>query len=140
MDAREVSGRGGCRPLDARPDDIDRYRDECLSAGSSPATVSRRLSGIASFFRYAAAQGRVDDNPADGVERPEPGQGGTAALGADELAPLLDAAEALGPKTAALVHLLALDGMRLGEVLAIDVPRIHKPCTVTTEITRGVSP
>ncbi len=127
----------GTRFLDARADDLDHYRDESLAAGASAATVVRRLSGIASFFRYAAGAGAVDDNPADDVERPDPDPAATAALDDAEVAAMLGAADALGPKTAALIALLALDGMRLGEVLAIDVPGVHVDGdTVSVEVRR----
>lgn len=127
----------GTDPLGAGPADLDRYRDDCLSAGTSASTVIRRLSGIASFFRYAAATGRIDHNPADDVERPDLEPPDTAALDDGELASLLEAADVLGPKTAALVSLLALDGLRLGEVLALDVPRVRVEGTkVSVELQR----
>lgn len=114
----------GRDPLRAVPGDIDAYRDESLAAGSSAATVTRRLSGIASFFRYANEVGALAGNPADEVERPEAAAAAPKTLDDGELASLLDAADDLGPKAAALVALLALEGMKLGEVLAIDVPRV----------------
>jgi integrase/recombinase XerD len=115
----------GPDPLQVGSDDLDRYRDECLAAGVSPATVARRLSSIASFLRFAAEAGAVASNAAAGVERPAVGAGGPVTLSDDEVTSLLDAADGLGPKTSALVSLLALEGMRLGEVLAIDVPRVR---------------
>lgn len=111
--------------LRASAADLDAYRDEALAGGSSAATVTRRLSGIASFFRYATEVGALDGNPADDVNRPDADTAAPETLDDDELASLLDAAEELGPKAAALVALLALEGMKLGEVLAIDVPRVR---------------
>jgi len=115
----------GRDPLRASPSDLDAYRDDALTAGASAATVTRRLSGIASFFRYANDVGALDANPVDQVERPEADAAAPATLDDGELASLLDAADEHGPKTAALVALLALDGMKLGEVLAIDVPSVR---------------
>lgn len=115
----------GRSPLKARPGDLDAYRDHSLDAGASATTVTRRLSGLASFFRYATSVGALDGNPADDVERPDTGAPPPATLDDDELADLVDAADELGPKTAALIALLALEGMKLGEVLAIDVPKVH---------------
>jgi site-specific recombinase XerD len=115
----------GRDPLRAGPDDVDGYRDACLAAGASPATVTRRLSGVASFFRYATGVGVLTANPADAVARPEGEAATPASLDDGELGALVDAADDLGPKTAALVALLALEGLKLGEVLAIDVPRLR---------------
>jgi site-specific recombinase XerD len=121
----EWCASAGATALRAEPGDLDRYRDDALAAGASPATVNRRLSALASFFRFAATNGALTDNPADAVERPAQEDPTTSVLDAGELDSLLDAATSLGPKSAALVALLALDGMRLNEALAIDVPRVH---------------
>lgn len=115
----------GTRPLAATPADLDRYRDHTLEAGASPATVTRRLSGVASFFRHAAAAGALGANPADDVDRPANEVPRRETLDGDEMSALVDAAESIGSKAAALVALLALEGMKLGEVLAIDVPSVH---------------
>lgn len=115
----------GRSALKATPTDLDAYRDESLDAGASAATVTRRLSGLASFFRYAASVGALDGNPVDEVERPDADASAPATLDDDELADLVEAADELGPKTAALVALLALEGMKLGEALAIDIPRVR---------------
>jgi len=115
----------GRSPLEATSTDLDAYRDFSLDAGASAATVTRRLSGLASFFRYATSVGALDGNPAAEVERPEADATAPATLDEGELADLVEAADELGPKTAALVALLALEGMKLGEVLAIDVPRVR---------------
>jgi integrase/recombinase XerD len=116
----------GLTPLRSRGEDLDAYRDASLAAGASPATVARRLSALASFFRHAQTVGVVDGNPVADVDRPgtEPGER-SPVLNADELESLVDAATVLGPKTAALVALLALDGIKLNEALAVDVPSVH---------------
>jgi integrase/recombinase XerD len=126
----------GSRPLAVGPEDLDTYRDACLAEGASTATVARRLSGIASFFRYAAAKGAVRGDPAGAVERPvatDPAQ--APVLDPGEMQALLAAAGGLGPKAEALVMLLGLDGMKLGEALAIDVGDVSlgRPPSVSLE-------
>ena len=129
----------GTEPLRASPHDLARYRDACLAAGANPSTVTRRLSGLASFFRYAKRAGTIEDNPAAFVERPGRRSAGPATLDEGEVESLLDAADLLGPKTAALISLLALDGLKLGEALAVDVPSIrpHGGTVPTVEVRRG---
>lgn len=132
----EQSGRD---PLAADSAALGAYRDACLAEGASSATVSRRLSAIASFFRHAVAAGEAPTNPADAVARPDSPTEPPPALDDEELESLLDAAQRLGPKTAALVALLALDGLKLNEALAINVPhvRLDPPPTISVE-RRGV--
>src|SRR5690606_16546062 len=85
--------------------------------------------------------GTVDVNPVDDVDRPAQDTAGRAVLDDSEMAALVDSADDLGPKTAALVALLALDGMKLGEVLAIDVPRVRiDDVPVAVELTRRGRP
>jgi len=113
-------------PLRSQGADLDAYRDACLAAGASSATVARRLSAIASFFRHAEQVGAVAANPVYRVDRPSTDSGPrTPALEAEELDSLLHAAEGLGAKAAALVALLALDGIKLNEALAVDIPSVH---------------
>jgi integrase/recombinase XerD len=112
----------GREPFSVLGSDLERYRDACLEDGASVATVARRLSGIASFFRHAAAQDALRDDPMAGVDRPtlaNPAE--SSVLDAAEVDSLVGAAFGLGAKTAALVTLLALDGMKLGETLNLDV-------------------
>jgi integrase/recombinase XerD len=118
--------RGGVSPLKSSRDDLDAYRDASLAGGASPATVARRLSALASFFRHAEQVGEVNENPMADVDRPSSERGERSpVLEADELASLVRAAQHLGPKTAALVALLALDGIKLNEALAADIPSVH---------------
>jgi site-specific recombinase XerD len=112
----------GRRPLAAGPADIDAYRDQCLADGVAAATVARRLSGIASFFRYAAERGAVPGDPVEGVGRPASADpADSPVLDGAELAGLIGSASGFGPKAAALVALLSLDGLKLGETLAMDI-------------------
>ncbi|HEX7095658.1 MAG TPA: site-specific integrase [Acidimicrobiales bacterium] len=109
-------------PMSSTAADVDAYRDACLSEGASSATVSRRLSGLASFFRFAESMGVVDSNPVAEVDRPAPDRSASPpVLDENEVGSLVQAARGLGPKTGALVTLLALDGMRLNETLRIDI-------------------
>jgi len=112
----------GRAPLSAGPADIDAYRDESLSDGAGPATVARRLAGISSFFRFATESGALRSDPVEGVERPaSPDPGDAPVLDGEEVRALLASAHDVGTKAAALVALLALEGLKLGETLAMDV-------------------
>jgi site-specific recombinase XerD len=122
----------GRKPLDANAGDLDSFRDDSLHAGASAATVSRRLSALGSFYRFAASVEVLDTNPVDAVARPDGEAAPPDTLDDDELLLLVGAAESLGVKTAALVSMLALDGLKLGEVLTIDVPRVKIDAGVMT--------
>jgi site-specific recombinase XerD len=112
----------GAGVLDARSADIEAFRAEVEGSGASAATVARRLAALSSFYRYAGQPGSASPgNPVTSVARPAvPASSATDVLSGDEVRTLLRAARSLGPKTAGLICLLVLDGLKLGETVAAD--------------------
>jgi site-specific recombinase XerD len=114
----------GRSPLVGDPD-VERYRDACEADGAEASTIARRLSALASFYDHALAERAVESNPVDGVERPLQRRSSSGSpLGEQQALDLLDAALELGPKVAVLVALLLLEGLKLGEALALDVEEL----------------
>ncbi len=102
--------------------DVARYRTACEVAGASTATIARRLSAIASFGTFAAANG-AEPALATSTDFARPamhGESTTQLLSDDEAAALLTAADAIGARSALLVRLLMLDGLKAGEILLAD--------------------
>jgi integrase/recombinase XerD len=108
------------QPLDFTADDLAAYRFACEAAGSSAASVARRLSAIASFMRFAAGHGVGSDaEVVSSVERPRASPvSATAELSDDDAAALLSAADADGSKAAFIVRLFMLNGLKVGEAVA----------------------
>lgn len=91
----------------------------------SPSSVNRRLSACASFYRYAVRQRAITESPFFEVARPNvSGDSPTIGLDRDELRRLVAAAQADGPRSDALVSLLAYNGLRITEALSRDVEHI----------------
>jgi site-specific recombinase XerD len=102
--------------------DVARYRTECELAGASAATVARRLSAITSFGAYAAAHGTRSALAADTeITRPSVESSSTAEILSDADADaLLAAADRISRRSAVLIRLLMLDGLKVGEVIRAD--------------------
>ena len=102
--------------------DLARYRTACELAGASPATVARRLSAMTSFGSYAAEQGLEPAlGTAPDLERPPLESASTADVISDADADaLLRAADEIGTRSGALIRLLMLDGLKVGEVIRAD--------------------
>jgi integrase len=82
-------------------------------AGVHPLTARRHHIKVAEL---------LEDSPVANVRRPKVSDdSSTVGLTVDELDGLLSAAEEHGPRSAALVSLLAYKGLRVGEVLAYDI-------------------
>lgn len=90
---------------------------------ASPATVARRLSGVAKFYDYAIHDAEVVTySPVANVRRPSVSEeSATTGLSADELRRLLTTAHKHSPRMGALVGLLVLNGLRISEALGADV-------------------
>jgi integrase/recombinase XerD len=114
--------RGTLNLLTIDSADVARYRTECELAGASAATVARRLSAISSFGAYAAANGTESTLAAAGeIERPTLESSSTAELLTDADADaLLVAADRISRRSAVLIRLLMLDGLKVGEVIRVD--------------------
>jgi Phage integrase family len=115
------------RRLRARPGDQGRAR----------ATVTRRLSTIAGFYKYAVEEELLDHSPAAHVRRPRLDYDSRAVgLDRNELGALLVAAGLGPPAEHALISLLALDGLRVSEATGADIEHLglergHRTLTVT---------
>lgn len=71
-----------------------RFLVEFQKAGSSPATTSRKLSSLRSFYKFLLREGLVDVNPFSGLLLPKKAQRLPMFLSVTEVNRLLDAPEA----------------------------------------------
>ncbi len=94
--------------------------------GIDPRSVQRRLSAIRSFYEYLRREKLAPRNPAQGVSAPKTAKRLPAALDADQMARLLEfrASDSLGSRDKALMELLYSSGLRLAELLALDLTDI----------------
>ena len=89
-------------------------------SGRMRSTVARRLSTLASFYRYCEQEQLVSENPARNVRRPKVDyESRTLGLDRNELGAFLVQA-GLG-RDHALASLLALNGLRISEALGADI-------------------
>ncbi|MBN2332709.1 MAG: tyrosine recombinase XerC [Deltaproteobacteria bacterium] len=96
-------------------------------ARASRSTVSRRLATIKSFFFFLRKRGLRLDNPADLLVTPKQGQRLPACLEVEEMATLLESIPTdtvLGVRDRAIMELLYASGMRVAEVVSLNVPDV----------------
>ena len=99
-----------------------RWMDE---TGRMRSTVARRLSTLASFYRYCEQEQLIDRNPALNLRRPKvDSESRTLGLDRNELGALLVQAGLGSPRDHALASLLALNGLRISEALGADVDHL----------------
>jgi integrase/recombinase XerC len=93
------------------------------AGGLGPRSIQRRLSALRSFFRHLQREGLTKVNPGEGVRAPKSPKRLPRALDADQMTQLLEApAEgALGHRDRAIMELLYSSGLRLAELVSLDL-------------------
>jgi integrase/recombinase XerC len=92
------------------------------------ASVARHLSALRSFFKYLVREGVVDANPARTVATPKREKHLPAVLQTADVALLLeqpDTSVTLGVRDAAWLELLYASGLRISELVGIDLDDIE---------------
>lgn len=91
--------------------------------GLDPRSLQRLLSSLRAFFAWLEVEGRLDHNPALGVRAPRARRKLPETLDVDQTARLLDVApdDPLAVRDAALMELIYSSGLRLAEVLSLDL-------------------
>jgi site-specific recombinase XerD len=110
-------------PLLAERAHLELYLRWMEQQGLAPARIGRRFTTVAGFYRYAVIDGRVQKDPSLAVTRPRvPWEGQRrTVLHPLEYAALLTAARRDGPRSHALVALLGMIGLRVGEATGINI-------------------
>ena len=117
--------------------DIEGFARELQARGRARATVTRRLSTIAGFYKYAVEEELLDHFPATHVRRPRMDyESHATALDRNELGALLVAAGLGSPGEHALISLLALNVLRVSEATGADIEHLglergHRTLTIT---------
>jgi tyrosine recombinase XerC len=123
--------------LGASRSDLRRYLASLVSQGIATASIRRRLSTIRSFYRYLRTSGVLQTDPFFGVRGPQPAKRLPEFLAPEEMLKLLQAADESGPaglRDRALLELLYGAGLRVSEVVALDLGDIdlsHREVRVT---------
>jgi len=124
------------RLFDVRRADIECFARNLEGLGRARATVARRLSTVAGFYRYAEQDGLIARSPAVHVRRPRLDyESHATGLDRNEVGALLVAAGLGRPAEHALVSLLAINGLRVSEALGADIEALglergHRTLTV----------
>jgi integrase/recombinase XerD len=126
----------GTEPLAAGRDHVAAWQTGLAAQGRRSATIARKTATLAAFYAYLVDEDVIGRSPVRG-RRPRAADDPTSTgLTEREAARLLDAAETDGPRSAVLVGLLYLLGLRVGEALGaraedLGWERGHRTLTVT---------
>jgi integrase/recombinase XerC len=118
-----------------RPEEIDKldvrgFVAHCSRDGLARSSIARKLSVVRSFLGFAVRQGRLEANPAEGVASPRVPRSLPRDLTVDEIFALLDGIQekdVAALRDRALLELLYATGLRVGELVSLDLEALDLP-------------
>lgn len=116
-----------------RPADLDlalvrAYLAELHRLGQSRSSVARKLSALRTFVRFLRREGWIETDPTVLAPSPRREHRVPAHLSVDEMSRLLDAPDAstpLGRRDRAILELFYASGLRLSELVGLDVEDVN---------------
>ena len=118
----------GTQPPEVRPEDVGDYVDLLTRKGKSPATVTRCIASIKSFYNCMLACGAVQSNPAAHVAHAKVERKLPQILTGKEVELFLEQperGEVKGIRDRAMLELLYATGIRVSELIALDVDDVN---------------
>jgi len=119
-----------CRNL-KRWDALDNFQVRAFAAaehadGMAPRSIQRRLSALRSFYGFLLREGAAARNPAEGVRAPKTKKRLPQTLDVDQMARLLNfrVDDALSARDKAIMELFYSSGLRLSELVGLDLTAI----------------
>lgn len=103
------------------------YLSSFVDGGLAPASITRKLSTVRSFYRYLREEGVLDADPLVGVRGPKRPRRLPNFLSQEQIQTLIVAPGGDTPghvRDRALLELLYASGLRVGEASGLDVDRI----------------
>ena len=142
-DLRRLSAHGarhGLATWDAMaPTHVRLWAAELHRAGMGGRSIQRLLSAARSFYRYLLREGLVAHNPVVGVSAPRSPRRLPQVLSPDEATRLVTIAadDAWALRDRALLELLYSCGLRLGELVALDLAALDLAQALATVTGKG---
>jgi len=87
-------------------------------------TIARRMAAVKSFFHYLREQGAINDDPTHALHAPKVGKYVPKSISKEEMERLLQqpkVTSAMGKRDRAMLELIYATGMRVTELVSLDV-------------------
>ncbi len=121
---RYLETEEGFGPLEVDRKSFRRYLARLREADMASASVSRKMSTIHTFYRFLVREGVLERDPLMGVTSPRRERRLPQILGKEQLTALIETADSdvpQGLRDRAILELLYASGLRLAEVVGLDV-------------------
>ena len=140
--AAAASGR---KRIDLQPDDLDYqalrgFLGDLHARGNSRSSAARKVSAVRTFARYLRREGVLDGDPGALVGSPKREQKIPHHLGVNEMDRLLetpDTTNPLGRRDRAILELFYASGLRLGELVGLDLQDVNLSTRMVRVLGKG---
>jgi integrase/recombinase XerD len=108
--------------------DLERLVRDLMSAGASPRSVARLVSGVRGFYAFLLLDRRLASNPAEDLRAPRAWRTLPKCLPLEQVEQLLQAPDASTPRglrDRALIEVLYATGVRVSELVALRTADLH---------------
>lgn len=118
----DAQGLAHWRALDSQH--LRSFAARSHAAGLGPRSIQRRLSALRTFFDFLLREGALASNPASEIRAPKAAKRLPHTLDTDQIGRLLEIpdGDALATRDRALMELFYSSGLRLAELLGLDLP------------------
>jgi integrase/recombinase XerC len=132
--------RPSLAPSDFSPDSVRLYLGVLFRQGVSRASAGRKLAAVRTFGRWLRREGLLENDPAALAASPKRDQKIPAHLSIDEMNRLLetpDRATPLGRRDQAILELFYASGLRLSELVGLDLDDLNLSSRVVRVLGKG---
>jgi len=134
-----LAGRGKSLAGATREDLLSILAAE-MRRGKSPRSLSRYLSAYRQFYRWLLREGKIASDPVALIESPKTGRGLPKALTEEQVEALLrapDTGTSLGQRDRAMLELMYATGLRVSELVNLELSSINLNQGVVRVIGKG---
>ena len=127
-------------PGDLQLATIRAFMADLYRQGQARASVARKISALRTFGRYLRREGWIEGDPAGMAATPRREQRVPAHLSIDEMARLLempDTSQPLGRRDRAILELFYASGLRLSELVGLDLEDVNLSARVVRVMGKG---
>lgn len=120
-----LQGKNKVLTGDARPNDIEAFRDSLLAQKYTPKSVSRKLNAVKTFFRWLISEKLVATDPSTDVAHPKIEPSVPKFLSPIEYRALRDVVRG-DERIAAILEIILQTGLRISEVANLKTANVTK--------------
>lgn len=136
----EYSKAAGLGVEDVNQDSVRGFLGQLYRRGVAGSSSARKLAAVRSFAKFLCREGLLDEDPGALVSSPKLVRKVPAHLDVDEMKALLEAPDQtspLGRRDRAILELFYASGLRLSELVAIDLEDINLPSRLVRVLGKG---